>query len=130
MTKIVGFVAYLHWEEINANPQMAWHISMLTIVGLWIIPALVCAYRTVGYNYRLTSRRLFRDLGFRHPASPGIDLSQVKDVRAKYTIYERWLGIGDVSIATEGSPQPLILFSVARPDAVAELIRKQCEKGE
>lgn len=46
------------------------------LAALWIFQAFRAGYRLVGYNYRLTTRRLFRDRGRLYPPEGPVDLCE------------------------------------------------------
>jgi hypothetical protein len=105
-------------------------IIQLALLGLWVCELLLWALRVVGINYRLTTRTLYVDQGFREPMPEGIALDSVQQVVVEQGILERWLGLGRILIVRcSGGRPPTILLGVAEPDQVASLIRAQVERS-
>jgi membrane protein YdbS with pleckstrin-like domain len=95
------------------------------LAAAWLLQLVRGAYRLMAYNYRLTTRRLFRERGRLYRPEPPIDLATVIAVETAQNRLERWLGIGTVLVVPEdATPQvPGIEFiGVRRPKALADLI--------
>jgi hypothetical protein len=114
----------------------AWHGTSLVrysahvlIASTWFIQLGRCVYRVVAINYRLTTRHLYVDYGFRHPGQPGIDLTGVRQVLVEYGRGERWLGVGRIVILPHGSDTAVVLKGVRDAGAVAQEIRKQVKRA-
>ncbi|HZU38495.1 MAG TPA: PH domain-containing protein [Gemmataceae bacterium] len=105
----------VHWWRYGA------YVLSLALWGQQIVQ---WSYRSVFVNYRLTTRRLWRDSGIRRPAGTVIELSHLKDVRVEPpTPRERLLGIGRLTVTANGNcPTTIVLYGLREPDRVAELI--------
>jgi hypothetical protein len=108
-------------------PRTAVHGSIGTI---WLIQLWRWLYRIVAINYRLTTRRLFIERGFRHPGAPGIELSQIRQVVVSRGILERKLGVGRIHLLLQGSDSLQTLKGVRDPDLVALEIRKHMKRTQ
>jgi hypothetical protein len=120
----VAVLAGLVWDREPANPQLLWHLSALFVVLIWLFPLLLCGYRAVAFNYRLTTHRLLRDRGFHHPPTAGeVHLARLTAVRVAYTAVGRLAGVGTIEVDAEGAAEPLVLVGVYEPERAADLIR-------
>jgi hypothetical protein len=91
------------------------------VAAAWLLQLFWVAYRLTGYNYRLTTRRLFRERGRLYPPEPPLDLATVVTVAAEQSRLGRWLGIGTVRVVAEDGP-PWALTGVRRPGLLADMI--------
>ena len=81
-------------------------------------------YRFFGFNYRLTTRRLFRQRGFHHLPEELMDLAGIARVEVKSNWWERRVDVGDVVVRALDRARPaMVLKGLRRPDQVARLIR-------
>jgi len=90
--------------------------------ALWVFQGLRWLYRAFGFNYRLTTRRLFCYWGFFHAQAPPVLLAQVSDVLVEQSLVERLLGIGRVRVETESPGPPTVLLGVWAPQQIADEI--------
>lgn len=71
------------------------------LAACWLLQLIRGAYRLMAYNYRVTTRRLFRERGRLYTPEPPLDLSTVVRVEVNQTRLERWLGVGTVRVVPE-----------------------------
>jgi hypothetical protein len=118
-------IAFAAWYVARTDPALPFpprYAAYSLIALVWLVQLLRCGYRTVTINYRLTTRRLFWDRGFRNP-SLAVDLSRIKSVTVQPARpFERALGIGRLRIDVADA-DPLVLDGVHQPEAVAERLR-------
>jgi len=96
-----------------------------TVLGLagavWLVQGVRWAYRVFGYNYRLTTRRVYADRGFLYAGYAALDLAAVARVLVTRTLPDRVLGVGQVWIVPEDKTKPtLVLEGVRRPREIAD----------
>jgi membrane protein YdbS with pleckstrin-like domain len=104
--------------------------ARLAIALIWLLQLGRWGYRMVAINYRLTTRRLFLNRGFRHPGQPGVELSRIRQVVVVRGMWERWLGVGRVRVILGEKESPVVLEGVRDPDYVALEIRKQVKHAQ
>jgi hypothetical protein len=92
---------------------------------LWLVQSILWVRRAVGYNYRLTTRRLYCQQGFGHPGAPGIDLLSITQVQVEASRAERWLNVGRVRVYRDKTTPPVILDGIRYPFHVAKQIRRR-----
>jgi hypothetical protein len=94
------------------------------LAALWLIQAIRAAYRLLAYQYRLTTRRLFRERGRLYPPEAPLDLATVARTEVKQPLIGRLLGVGMVRVVPEeGAGRPVLeLPGVHRPRAFAAAI--------
>ncbi len=108
------------WRGVNA----ARYTALAVIAALWFVQAVAWLIRAIGLSYRLTSRRLFYQFGFRHPGQPGIELRRITQVAVEANRMERWLDVGRLRILVDHGP-PLVLDGVRHPFHVAKQIERR-----
>ncbi len=91
------------------------------LLVIWLTLILSWGYRTLGWNYRLTTRRLFKATGLRRRRLEEVALDRVERVVVKRGLLGSLLGVGRVLVERQDS-RPLILPGVRGPDQVAEKI--------
>jgi membrane protein YdbS with pleckstrin-like domain len=97
------------------------------VAVLWGLLLAYGFYRVAGWNYRLTTRRLFRSRGFRRTGIREVELARVAHVLVQQAPWQRLLKVGTVRVVPDDGSSPLLLEAVGRPEHVALLIRKQVE---
>jgi hypothetical protein len=115
-----------------------WHDSdwmrftvQTAIILIWIVQSVRWIYRTIAINYRLTSERLFKDVGLRRPDNQEVRLDQIVEVVVSQTPLERRLGIGQLAVVVQGNSNPsLVLEGIHKPEAVAALLREQVKASK
>ena len=88
---------------------------------VWAALVTVYLYRAVTYSYRLTSRAVLIDFGFRHPPVPPVWLEEVAEVRTGGGWFGRLLGVGWVELRAAG--RTVRLIGARHPEELAEQIR-------
>ena len=92
------------------------------LAAIWLLQAVRAGYRLFGYNYRLTTRRLFHDRGRLYPPDAPLDLARVVRVEAKQSLLGRLIGVGTVGVIPEDAPATVELTGVYRPKALTAKI--------
>ena len=120
---LTGLIILLAWIFVGRGQLK------LTILGLggllWLVQLLRFAYRYFGFNYRLTSKRLFRSQS-RQPLQ--IPLADIAEVHVERNGFEKLVGVGRVVITFPDRTRPaLVLAGVTKPNLVADQIRTACE---
>ena len=123
LSVLVAVPACLLLERILAQASCA------LLIAAWLAQVLCWGYRIFGWNYRLTTLRLFKATGVVRRGLEEVALARVDRVVVKRGPLDRFLGIGRVLVETHGS-RPMMLQGVLGPDLVAEkiraLMRAQC----
>ncbi len=118
---------WFFWYRIGAPYRgVAW-IGVVGLIGLmWLVQIGRWVFRKLVIGFRLTTRRLFYDRGVLYANSEYVWLHDVDRVEVLRNSFERFLGIGRLRLVLKSNrPSPTILAGVARPQRVAELIRRQ-----
>lgn len=80
--------------------------------------------------YVLTNRRAMRFSGVLHVSSAEVRLTHVTDVRLSQSRPQRWLRVGTLVIHRDDAPRdPLVWEHIARPDEVAEIVRRAVRRA-
>jgi hypothetical protein len=73
----------------------------LMIGTVWLFQLVRWGYRVGGYNYRLTSRRLFVGRGLLYPRADGLELARIARVGVRRTLSDRIVKAGSVVLELE-----------------------------
>jgi hypothetical protein len=111
------------------------HLVKLAFFGLagtlWLVQAIRWSYRYFGFNYRLTTRRLFCHRGFLYSPGDQLDLAGVARVQVKANRWDRLVGVGRVLVfPVNPARAPLVLEGVGQPDQTANFISVQVQKAK
>ncbi len=123
----VGVVALAWWiasrEEWLARRGAVWTI-LIVLAASTLIILLPVALKIISRRYRLTSQRLFIEVGILSKTIDQSELIRVDDVRVHKTFFDRVFGLGTVTLlSTDVSDRQVVIEGVAGPDAVAEAVR-------
>jgi hypothetical protein len=134
---LTGLIAWGSWRLLDRG----WvQLSVFTLAGaLWVVQAFRWCYRVFGFNYRLTTRRLFQTRGILYDALE-INLTDVVGVDVRQGFADRLAGVGSVCLTLATPVQPvgrasrpvhprMILAAVPHAEQVAEQIRKLSERA-
>lgn len=126
-----ALVVGLAWYLVSWRGLVQLRYSAHALLGLfWLVQLSRWVYRLFGWNYRLTTRRLFVERGFGHPGRPGFPLAQISQVMVSRRPLQYLCRVGQVLILELGNAQPaLILEGVRRPEHIAMLIRNQIQRN-
>ncbi len=115
----------VHFHQPDSSPWL-WRIVLLVILGSGAGLLVKSAMTVYSRRYRLTTQRLFIEIGILSRTTEQTELYRVDDVRTHQGPFDRILSVGDVEImAPSEATQPTIrLVGVADPAAVAEHVRQ------
>jgi hypothetical protein len=118
------------WLVRRFVPRDLQHLAFLIAGGaLWLFQFTRWALRFFAINYRLTTRRLFRDIGYVDQQRLQVELTSINEVRVHRGLFEQLVGVGRLFLhCTDASRPPVILEGIRQPDIVADLIRRAAEK--
>jgi membrane protein YdbS with pleckstrin-like domain len=124
LTVLIDLVCWL----LLPRPFLRW--SVVSLTGLvWLVQLLRWLRRILGYNYRLTDRRLFVEHGLVAPVTAEAELTRVKALKVGRGYLNRLLGVGRVAVYLDDDAQlPLILDGVRQPGQIRDLIARQVAK--
>jgi hypothetical protein len=110
--------------------MLRWSVVILT--GLvWLVQTFRWLYRVLGYNYRLTTRRLYVEHGVVAPITAAADLERIKAVKVGVSYLDRGLAVGRVAVYLDDDTQlPLLLDGVRHPWRVCEIISRQAAQAK
>ena len=120
---VLAALAASRFEWLSAAGACWVVAAVLFLSGIVVVGRVVLII--VGRRYRVTSQRLFIENGILSQTVDQTELIRVDDVRIHKSLLDRILGIGTVSIlSTDSSDREVTLIGEARPEQVAEAIRK------
>jgi hypothetical protein len=125
---LTGLIAWAAWLRLPRG------LAQVTIVGLagavWLFQIIRWCYRVFGYNYRMTSRRLYCSKGVFLTRVQTIHLADVALVQVKFAGHGKMLDVGKIIVRVDDAAQPpLVLDGVRSPERMAERIRELVHKA-
>jgi hypothetical protein len=120
---LTGLIAWGGWALV---PRGFVQGTVLGLAGaVWLVQGVRWGYRVFGYNYRLTTRRVYADRGFLYEGFASRDLAAIARVLVKRSWSDRLVGVGQVCLVPEEQTKPpLVLEGVRRPYIIAARIRE------
>ena len=95
------------------------------VVGLGVLAIVVTMIRARTVNWSLTSDRLIEKRGLVASRRREMELADIRSVEVSKRVFQRMIGLGDVTIASAASADYAIrLHDIFDPDNAAETIRK------
>ena len=96
---------------------------VLGIVAIWLVLALILAYRKLSVHYTLTSQRFIHKFGILKRVTDRIEVIDIDDVTYEQGIVQRVLGVGTIRISSSDRTHPeLVLPGIDGVDRVADTI--------
>jgi uncharacterized membrane protein YdbT with pleckstrin-like domain len=104
-----------------------------TYAGVIVLPAVallvVSWYRQLSIKYRLTSHRLFKEVGIFSRTISEIELLRVDDLTVTQNLLQRIFDVGVITLTTTDSSDPaLAIAGIRSPVQVKEQIRAHVQK--
>jgi uncharacterized membrane protein YdbT with pleckstrin-like domain len=101
--------------------------------GVVLFPAVVIGTRTfirrISVSYRLTTHRIFKEIGIVSRKITEIELLRIDDLSVTQNIIQRIFDIGVVTLLTSDSSDPKLEISgISHPVEVKEMIRTYVQK--
>lgn len=95
------------------------------VIGLGVLTFIVTMIRARTVNWSLTSDRLIEKRGLVASRRREMELADIRSVEVTKRVFQRMIGLGDVTIASAASADYAIrLHDIFDPDNAAETIRK------
>ncbi|HKS17203.1 MAG TPA: PH domain-containing protein [Planctomycetota bacterium] len=102
-----------------------WGAVLLPAAGI----ALTSLFRRISVRYRLTTHRLFKEVGIISRRISEIELLRVDDLSVSQNIVQRIFDVGVVTLVTSDASDPtLTIAGIRNPIQVKEHIRTQVQK--
>jgi membrane protein YdbS with pleckstrin-like domain len=83
-----------------------WVIFAVAAIALWAILAIVILYRRLTVRYRLTTYRLFHEVGLLSRTRDRIEVIDINDVTLRQGIIERMFNVGTIHIQSSDVTSP------------------------
>jgi uncharacterized membrane protein YdbT with pleckstrin-like domain len=122
-TLLIAFGGRLLYGKLN-NVQVPTQAGF-AVIGLGVLTFLVTMIRARTVNWSLTSDRLIEKRGIVASRRREMELADIRSVEVSKRVFQRMIGLGDVTIASAASADYAIrLNDIYDPDNAAETIRK------
>lgn len=128
-TLLLLALGWLIAAQLPTFTQEVW-LGIAGVIGaLWVFQIFIWIYRIVGFQMRLTTRRVFYDRGVLYREKKEVPLASVGRVEVVDQALDRFLGVGQLTLFGEGTAGELLMMTgVPQPRSVAELIRQHSAK--
>jgi hypothetical protein len=124
---VASFVAAQHLAPERGLLQLTF-TGFASVV--WLVQLVRWGHYFFTCNYRLTTRYLYVDCGFRPLVACRFALRTIRTVEVRCNKWEKLLGIGSVWVYFEDSSQPpVVLTALVQPRQAAALIRETVKKS-
>jgi|SRR5579871_4388868 len=123
---VVIAAAVVHVEYLQDQQQPPWLPAVAALLILWPLARLV---RRLATKVRISGDKLYYESGLLSKSTRIIQLSKIQDVRANQTLWQRMLGVGDISIETAGESSRLVVQNLDGPQRLAEQLIEAAEHG-
>jgi uncharacterized membrane protein YdbT with pleckstrin-like domain len=97
-------------------PSLGSLLLVVLTLGLWLIP---CWLRSLGCNYKLTSRRVVVETGVFSKQLEQVDLYRINDYTVVRPFFQRVMGTGTLVLRTMDKSTPDVRVSAIKTDVVA-----------
>ncbi len=116
-------IYYFGYQFLAPYATVAWIV--IAVVVIWQIAAILIALARIKSTlYTISTQRVMIETGLTTKKVEDIDLRYIDDTQFSQTVWERILGIGDVTIVSSDKVAPKYsLLGVRDPRGLRELIR-------
>lgn len=123
--------AAILWCSYEMAPADLHPWTVLALTGaLWSLQLFCWLYRSLGYHYRLTTRRLYVERGWLYAGLIRVELSEIHTSAARSGLSGLFLGVGRVVVEMRDKTQAKItLEGVYRPAQLARKIEELRKQG-
>ncbi len=129
LTGLLVWGVWLFWPKHEERPYLERYTTYILVGAVWLFQLIRWGYRIVALNYRLTTKRVFCQRGFRTAATTAIDLAAIATVRIERDTFGPYLKVGRLRIVPVDSAGPaMVLEGVYNPDQIAALIMHQVQE--
>ena len=119
-------IALAYGFNNNRTERMDWLVIPPLVLLAWT------AYRHLKLRFvslTVSGKRLRYDVGMFSRSTRTMELAKVQDVHVDQTLFQRMLGLGNLSIESAGETGRLTISNIDRPHDVAEFILEAARKG-
>jgi membrane protein YdbS with pleckstrin-like domain len=121
--------AFIVWGCWLLTPR-GWKPVAFLAAGslLWAAEGIFFFHCFFGYNYRVTTHRLFVDRGVLRPRTTRVPLGEITQVSIKMVGLDRWTRLGQIRIVLADRSE-LLLPGVRKPAQASELLSTWAQKA-
>ena len=120
-----GLIAVIYGYNNNRTERMDWLIVFPALLLVWVA-ARHLSLRFV--TMTVTGNKLRYETGIMSKSTRTMELVKVQDVHVSQTLFQRMLGIGNVTLETAGETGRLTMANVDNPQAVADFILESARR--
>lgn len=123
---VIGGFEYVFFTYWRSDQSPAWLPLVFLVLLLWPLARWL---RRQFIKAVVTGDRLRYEVGATSKTTRNIQLSKVQDVRVDQGLFQRMMGVGNISIETSGETSRLTIPNVDKPQAVADQLMNRSQGG-
>jgi uncharacterized membrane protein YdbT with pleckstrin-like domain len=119
-------IALAYGFNNNRAERMDWLVIPPLLLLAWTV------FRHVKLRFvslSIAGKRLRHDVGMFSRSTRTMELAKVQDVHVTQTLFQRMLGLGNLSIESAGETGRLTIENIDQPHDVADVILEAARKG-
>lgn len=120
-----GLIAVVYGFNNNRTERLDWLIIPPGIMLLW---AFLVHMRLRFTTLTVGGNRLRLETGFLSKTTRTMERTKIQDVRVDQSLWQRLLGLGNISIESAGETSRLTMPNVEKPHAIADFILDQAHR--
>ena len=123
---ITAAVLIVQWawagEKLGVGGTFWVIVGLIVLSAFWLL--LEAVLHILGRRYRLTTQRLFIEVGILSKTIDQTELIRVDDVRVYKSLFDRVFGLGTISLlSTDVSDKEITIQGVSEAESIAEKVR-------
>jgi len=123
---VIAVGEYFYFSAWKKDDSPVWLPFVFLVLLIWPLARWI-GWRSI--RATVSGDRLRYEEGAASKVTRNIQLSKVQDVRVDQGVFQRMLGIGNISIETSGETSRLTIVNVDRPQSVAEELMNRSQAG-
>jgi uncharacterized membrane protein YdbT with pleckstrin-like domain len=123
---VIAVLEYFYFSSWKTDNSPPWLPFVFLVLLIWPL-ARWLTWRSV--RGVVSGDRLRFEMGAASKVTRNIQLSKVQDVRVDQGVFQRMLGIGNISIETSGETSRLTIPNVDRPQSIADELMNRSQTG-
>jgi uncharacterized membrane protein YdbT with pleckstrin-like domain len=126
MVLVIAVLEYFYFSQWKNDNSPSWLPFVFLVLLLWPLSRWI-RWRSI--RATVAGDRLRYEEGAASKVTRNIQLSKVQDVRVDQGVFDRMLGIGNISIETSGETSRLTIPNVDRPQSIADELMNRSQTG-
>jgi len=107
---VTGIWLHFGHQWMKNQPLLWWIFFMIIPICFWCHYCVIYIYRTSSFHYRLTTHRLYSEIGFFKKTIDTLEIIDIEDLQMEQTFFDRFVngGVGTVVILSNDKTTPTL----------------------